>query len=340
MKIAHLILTSRFAGSERHAIALANAQSAFHDVSIVLARGAAQDRPDALAHRVAPAVRVVLLNAWKPWLAWQARRAVQRLAPDVAHAHLSVACKALQGLHGASLRVATLHIRYKAQQHSRLDALIAIAPWQVEAVPMPLRAHCAQIDNWASPVAAAAQARAQIRRRFGIAEDAFVIGALGRTERSKGLEVLLAAFERAALPGSRLVIAGAGRDWRRLRRVAPESVIMPGFVASPQDWYAAFDVFVSAARSEPFGLVFLEAMQAGLPIVASATQGAGHLAALIGRPLLPVGDVPALAAALEEVQRQPPPRRGYELGRFDRNRQVASIEAFYRTELAQREAGR
>jgi glycosyltransferase involved in cell wall biosynthesis len=112
---------------------------------------------------------------------------------------------------------------------------------------------------------------------------------------------------------------------------------MPGFVSSPQDWYAAFDVFVSPARSEPFGLVFLEAMHAGLPIVASASQGASHLANFIERPLLPVGDVSALVAALRSVRATPPPRRRYPLERFDRDRQVAIIDSFYRSALSQRD---
>ena len=340
MKIVHLILTSRFAGSERYAIELANAQSTSHDVSMLLTSKAAQDRPDALARRVAPGVKVVVLDAWKPWLAWQARRVVRGLAPDVAHAHLSAGCKALSGLRGSSLRVATLHIRYKPSQHARLDGLIAIAPWQLESVPAALRAHCVQIDNWSSPPPADATARATIRRSLGIGDDELVFGALGRTEHSKGFDLLLAAFNQAALPGSRLVIAGNGRHWQELRRSAPSCVIMPGFVVSPQDWLAAFDVFVSPARSEPFGLVFLEAMHAGLPVLASASEGASHLADIIGRPLFPIGDVQALAAALRELHRIRPARRSYDLARFDRDRQVSSIEAFYRSELALRDGGR
>ena len=340
MKIVHLILTSRFAGSERYAIELANAQSASHDVSLLLTRAAVQDRPDALGRRVASGVKLVVLDAWKPWLAWQARRVVRCLSPDVAHAHLSAGCKALHGLRGPSLRVATLHIRYKPSQHAGLDGLIAIAPWQLESVPALLRSHCAQIDNWSTPPPADATARATIRRSLGIGDDELVFGALGRTEHSKGFDLLLAAFKQAALPGSRLVIAGNGRNWQELRRSAPASVVMPGFVDSPQDWLAAFDVFVSPARSEPFGLVFLEAMHAGLPVLASASEGATHLAESIGRPLVPVGDVQALAAALRELHRLRPARRSYDLACFDRDRQVAAVETFYRCELARLDRGR
>lgn len=333
MHITHLILTHRFAGSERYAIELANAQvEAGHRVTVVLRRAAAQDRPDAIAHRLDP--RIELEITGNLLAAWQARRVVRRIKPDVAHAHLSAGCRALHGLDGHCLRVATLHIHYKPRQHQFLDGLIAIAPWQLADIPEPLRRHSVQIGNWTQSVPAAPGARENIRNQVGIATDAFVFGALGRLEESKGLDVLVEAWRRAALPAdARLVIVGQGGAFDAVRKRAPTNVIMPGFVANPSDWMDAFDVFVSAARREPFGLVFLEAMNAGLPILASASDGARHLSKHIGMPLLPVGDVDALAAALVDVHAARLPRRVYPLHDFEPSLRVADIEAFYRREL-------
>lgn len=333
MHIAHLILTHRFAGSERYAVELANAQvEAGHRVSMVLRRAATQDRPDAIAHRLDPRIDQAITGNLMP--AWQARRMLRRIKPDVAHAHLSAGCRALHGLDGHVLRVATLHIHYKPRQHRTLDGLIAIAPWQLADVPEPLRQHCVQIDNWTRMVAAAPGARAAIRNQVGVAPDAFVFGALGRVEESKGLDVLVDAWKRAALPAdARLVIVGQGKAFDAVRTRAPANVVMPGFVPNPRDWMEAFDVFVSAARREPFGLVFLEAMSAGLPILASASDGARHLSRHIGMPLLPVGDVDALAAALVDVHAARLPRRNYPMQYFDPAARMADIEAFYRREL-------
>ncbi|MDE2407205.1 MAG: glycosyltransferase [Xanthomonadaceae bacterium] len=333
MRIAHLLLTSRFAGSERHALELAAAQAAAgHAVTLVLRKAAAQPRADAIAQRVDPKVKVVLVPDL--FAAWHARRLLQRLQPDVAHAHLSKACHALRGLRAPVLRVATLHIRYKPRQHATLDGLIAIAPWQLRAVPAELRARSVQIDNWTLPRAPAADARQRLRAAHAIDDGTVLVGALGRVERSKGLDVLMDAFQRAALPNARLVIVGQGREWRRLRARAGKDVLMPGFADAPQDWLAAFDLFVSAARSEPFGLVLLEAMQAGLPILASASEGARHLAAEIGNPLLPIDDVPALAAALAAACATPPARRHYALERYRIGSKLVEVEAFYRAGLA------
>lgn len=332
LHICHLLLTDRFAGSERYAIELANFQARTHRVSLILPKSAAEDRPDALAHRVSPDVQIHLLGGFKLLRTFGARQVLRKLRPDVAHAHLSQACKTLGGLSSRRmLRAGTLHIHYKAQQHRHLDALIAIAPWQLKDVPDGLP--CEAIDNWSDPTPATSGARETLRASLGLSPSTRLIGALGRAEHSKGLDVLLEAWKQAAIPDAKLAIVGHGRDWESLRRQAPADVLMPGFVPDPQDWFAAFDGFVSAARSEPFGLVFLEAMHAGLPVLASDSQGARHLQALIDRPLVPREDARALAQALRDFASTLPARRGYDLSGFDLPTQAARIDDFYRRHL-------
>lgn len=175
MHIVHLLLTSRFAGSERHALELAAAQAADHDVTLVLRRAGAADRVDAIAHRVPPGVKVEVVGNLAA--SWRARRLLRRLRPDVAHAHLSGGCRALHGLDGLGcLRVATLHIAYKPRQHAPLDGLIAIAPWQLADIPPALRERSVQIDNWTLPREPSADARARLRAEHGIADDTFLVG--------------------------------------------------------------------------------------------------------------------------------------------------------------------
>jgi len=272
------------------------------------------------------------------WLGrWQARRLVRQLRPDVAHAHLSDGSKALGGLRdlrGKVLRVATLHIRYKPQQHAHLDALVAIAPWQMDAIAPPLRAHTAQIDNWTLPYRPAPDARQRLRAEHGITPDAWVFGSMGRMERSKGFDLLVDAFERAAIPGAHLVLVGQGAELEVLRQRKVPGVILPGFCEQPQDWMAAFDGFISAAREESFGLVFLEAMAAGLPIIATATLGANHLRVAMGARIVPLQDVAAMAGTLHAVHAQRPPRSPRSMERFSIDAKLSELEAFYRREIA------
>lgn len=337
MNIVHIILTHSFAGSERYAVELANLQAEQqHQVTLILHQRAAEPRPNAIAHRVSPKVRLHLVSGYK-WLAiFRARQLLKQLKPDVAHAHLSAACRVLHGVKGLCLRLATLHIHYKKQQHEQLDALIAIAPWQLAAIPEPLRQHSVQLDNWSAARPAAADARQRLRAEYQIPEDALVIGSLGRIEPSKGHDVLLTAFQQAAIPNSYLVLVGDGKSWQGLRNKAAPNVIMPGFSSTPQDWLASFDFFVSAARSEPFGLVFLEAMHAGLPIIATASEGASYLQPLFNTELVAIDDVAQLAKALRQ-QSQDLQKRSYPMQRFDPQSKAAEVLAFYQHQITSRQ---
>lgn len=335
MKITHLILTRNFAGSERYAMELANLQSLTHDVTIIISPQAAEPRPEALLHRLAPTVKVFVLKSKIRFLQiYEARRLLRNINPDIAHAHLNRACRALSGYSGACKRVATLHIHYKRQQHEKLDGLIAIAQWQLADIPQKLLGRTAQIDNWTAESPANAGKRQAMRTQYGIKPSDILVGALGRTVDSKGFDTLIKAFRQANIPDARLAIVGSGKAWNKLQAMAGPDIIMPGFCTTPADWLAAFDVFVSSARSEPFGLVFLEAMDSGLPIIATASQGAQHLHHLIQSPLIPIDDADSMRTALESFCSRPVARRQYDLSRYRIEPKALEIEAFYRSLMA------
>ena len=337
MHICHLILTHTFAGSERYAIELANQQSLTHKVSLILHTRGCETRESALLQHVSSRVKVYQVSGPK-WLASQrARSLVKHLQPDVAHAHLSAACKALKRL-PHTLCVASLHIHYKSTQHRHLDGLIAIAPWQLTAIPQPLLEHTRQIDNWTRAIRAGDSDRSRLREHWQVEEDHFVFGALGRVEQSKGHDNLIAAFAQLNAPMARLVIVGTGAAISSVRACVPEQikpqVIFHGYTSEPQACLAGFDAFVSAARSEPFGLVFLEAMVAQLPIIATASQGALYLQAHFQHPPVPVDNSTALAAAMATVKSQCLQRGSAPVERvlsaYDINSRAAEITEFYK----------
>lgn len=335
MKIAHLLLTHSFAGTERYVVELANAQAmSGHEVTVILHKRAAENRPNSIAHRFNEKVRQLFVGGPSLIVFWLARKVIQKLEIDVAHAHLSGGCRAIQSLRAPFLRVATLHIHYKPQQHRGMDALIAIAPWQMKDIPPDQLAHAEQINNWTQTAKPDAFAREKIRTELGIPADTFLIGALCRAEKSKGLDVLIDAYLANPPANARLVIVGGGRDWEALRKRAPAEILMPGFVSRPQDWFSAFDGYVSAARTEPFGLVFLEAFAAGLPVLSTASEGAQIFQALIGRPLLKCGDVHSMTEGLQHFLSERPAKRAYDLSDFNYEYQVNRVEAFYKKQWA------
>jgi glycosyltransferase involved in cell wall biosynthesis len=99
-----------------------------------------------------------------------------------------------------------------------------------------------------------------------------VIGAVGRLDAMKGFDLLLHAVSR--LSDVRVIIVGEGDERPRLERLAAEQgisnrVSLPGWDDNPRNWLSKFDVFTLPSRSEGFPLTLVEAMFAGLPIIAS-----------------------------------------------------------------------
>ncbi len=109
----------------------------------------------------------------------------------------------------------------------------------------------------------------------GIPADAPLAVAVGRLIEQKDHATLLRAFAsvRAELPQARLAILGSGPLEAETRQLAAElglkdAVTLPGRT-DIRDWLERADVFVHTSRWEGFGIVLLEAMLAGLPIVAT-----------------------------------------------------------------------
>ena len=113
-------------------------------------------------------------------------------------------------------------------------------------------------------------------------------------------------------PDTEFVIAGEDKSSSRENRIALENLIhelglyenvrLVGWVDDMPGFLATLDLFVSAARSEPFGLAIVEAMAAGVPVVATASEGAREIIDdnQTGR-LIPIGDVASLARTIDEL---------------------------------------
>ncbi len=126
-------------------------------------------------------------------------------------------------------------------------------------------------------------ARQWFRAKHGIDDARPVALYVGRVAHEKNIEFLLDVAEqmRETIPAMLLVIAGDGPALPNLRksvgdRGLADSVRLIGYLDRGADLpacYAAADVFVFASRTETQGLVLLEAMATGLPVVALAEMG-------------------------------------------------------------------
>ncbi|WP_370326803.1 glycosyltransferase family 4 protein [Euzebya sp.] len=134
---------------------------------------------------------------------------------------------------------------------------------------------------------------------------------VGRLEKRKGLETLIKAFLRLRASGHhlRLCVVGEGPERERCQHMVPPSlrteVLFVGAVSHAElpRYHASSDVFVSPAiGGESFGIVLLEGMAAGLPVVASDIPGYRTVMSdgVQGR-MVPPGDSIALADALDAL---------------------------------------
>jgi phosphatidylinositol alpha 1,6-mannosyltransferase len=143
-------------------------------------------------------------------------------------------------------------------------------------------------------------------RRLNGWDDKFVLLHVGRLAAEKGVQRIVEGFRiaRGLLPtGSvHLIVAGGGPDEHALRRAAPPDVTFLGVLdhkyALPQ-LYASADAFVFASLTETLGLVVLEAMASGLPVIATPAGGvADHLRDGENGLAFPAGDVTEMAHAM------------------------------------------
>jgi len=148
-----------------------------------------------------------------------------------------------------------------------------------------------------------ADAAATARFRHGASR---VVGTVGRLADQKALHVLLDATPRllAEDPGTRVLIVGDGplrpALERQARRLGVDgAVAFAGHQADVVPAYAAMDVFVLPSRYEGFGIVFVEAMALGVPVVGTRVVGIED-AVVDGVTglLVPHGDADALATAV------------------------------------------
>jgi glycosyltransferase involved in cell wall biosynthesis len=172
-----------------------------------------------------------------------------------------------------------------------------------------------------------------------------VVGTIARLAAQKAIHVLLDATPLLLRddPATRLLIVGDGPLRAALEHRARElgishAVTFAGYQEDVVSAYGAMDVFVLPSRDEGYGLVFLEAMAMGVPVVGTRVIGTTDAVedGVTGL-LVPYNDAPALAQAVLRILGDPElacrlrgtaaerVRRG-----FSRERWTAQVEALYR----------
>jgi glycosyltransferase involved in cell wall biosynthesis len=354
---AEMLLGELAGGAAAHGLLLSVSQ--LHD---------ADEGPSAVRLRGA-GVEPQLLSAGgllAPGTLRRVRRHLAAVRPDVLHTHLQYA----DLLGGAAARtlglpaVSTLHVLDpRADRRDRVRARMAATVRRrcharVLAVSEHLRgaylargadrpSHVQTVHNGIA-ARAAPGGGARVRAELGIGAGELVVAMVAVLRPGKGHDLAVAAMDdvRRTLPGVRLLIAGDGPARDDVARVAArlgEGARMIGHRDDIMAVLDAADLLLHPSRADAFPTVLLEALAAGVPIVASAVGGIpeivedGRTGVLVAPPLEPGAFAAPLARLLADRElRGALARRGRE--RFDAEftveRWAARLRGVYEDVLA------
>jgi len=309
LKITQIMLSEGFGGAERAFVDLCRALAARGvEVQAICRRASrAQERLADVHGLILTPVQV--RGGWDPFCRRAVRRCLKDFGSSIAHVHMARAAS----LGGQAARqlgvpvVTKLHNYVKLKYYRNVDWFNVTTESQRDyllANGIPGN-RISVIPNFSALVPAKPS-------EAGAAGPPMRWLAYGRLVHKKGFDQLLRAF--AALhqdqPTARLILAGDGEEAPRLRALAAElgieaSVEWPGWVTDVGALLAEADVFVLPSRDEPFGIVVIEAMASGIPIVATRTHGPREILDETTAHLCAVDDASDLQRAMREVVADP-----------------------------------
>lgn len=318
MRILQISSARHFGGGERHLVDLTKGLvSKGHDVFVATT----PDSPLVRELQDIPDGNILKLTFRKPFdlsTAWRLRRFARERNVEIIHAHMArdypLAALAVGNAKYSRL-VLTRHVLFPMGGLHRLTRrrvarVIAVS----EAVGRSLRQQAIFDEDQIVVVRNGIDVS-----RFGPPEkrnesSVLRVGILGELSPVKGQQefVRAAAIVAAKRQDVEFIIAGSdnsndgkyGRDLKQLIQsngLSERAQIIEKRI-DISEFLAQLDLFVSASHSEAFGLAIVEAMAAGVPVIATNTEGACEILTdgLTGR-LVPIGDVAALSDAVIEI---------------------------------------
>lgn len=328
--IAHIINALQVGGAEKLIVTLAHVMAQRNiPLTVITLR---HDIPAVKAEVEAAGAKVINFYGYKqanPVRFWRLLRFVKQEQFNVLHTHLTLANN-LGGMVGRLLSVpvvTTLHnIAMQSQTHpvnGRIESwllqhnaaqVIAVGENIAEAhhnrlAPKPITV----IPNAvASPPPLAPEERIRLRGLLMDNPAGFLLIAVNRLEPQKGLPDLLQAFAQLLTihPQARLIIAGKGSQEAALRTQITQmgldgKATLLGVRHDVPALLAASDIFVSASHWEGLPVAVLEAMAAGLPVVATAVGELPRVITTDSGLLVPAKKPDQLALAIDLLVSNP-----------------------------------
>ena len=220
------------------------------------------------------------------------REAIKRINPDIVYCHSSFAggfgrlatkglpCKVVYNPHGWAFNIKGVksyaYLLIEKALAPMTDKIVCISEAEYTSA---IQKHIADetklslIPNGID-IGAVRNAKAKSRSELGIAEDAFVVGMIGRLSAQKAPDVFIRAAKliHEKIPNSAFIIVGNGEEEAEVKAYAKENgmqLIVTGWTDEPYSYLKTFDVAMLLSRWEGFGLAIVEYMAAEKNVVAT-----------------------------------------------------------------------
>ncbi len=309
MKMTHIMLAKGFGGAERSFVDSALAMAARgHAVQAICHRDFVEKgRLEGVENLTLETIRD--FGEWDFLAPRRIKKLLEKFGSEIVHTQLKRA--AWHGSRGAVLAVipcvSKLHNYVKLDRYQKVHTLICTtedqrrhvleSAWPAERVVV--------IPNFSR-----LEAVAQVREKWP-AEPLRLLS-YGRCVPKKGFSHLLEAFRQVLDAGhdARLKIGGTGEELENLQKLARyldlgERIELGVWIDEVADALAEADIFVIPSLDEPFGIVMLEAMARGVPIVSTKTKGPLEVLSEDSAALVKIGSADAIFEGVESLLNDP-----------------------------------
>ena len=341
MRISQIMLSKGFGGAERHFVDLTLALVARgHSIQVICNRSFP-------AHKYLEATTglqidsITVRGTWDLIASWRIGALLKAFAPDIAHAHLARAAH----LTGRATRQKSPLLVTNTHNYIKLKYYKYVRGFVVATGAQQSYLTCSGIDTnciVSIPHFSRFSDPFSPKRSGG---RTFI--SLGRLVKKKGFDILLEALSLLRGRGidADLVIGGDGCELLHLMALSKHykiesNVRFVGWVDVVKDFLLQGDVFVLPSLDEPFGIVLLEAMATGLPIISTRTDGPSQILSDCSAYMVDPGNSLQLSWAMQETLERPAERAGRARNaalsygeRYTENVVIPQYENFYRALL-------
>ncbi|MEM7542569.1 MAG: glycosyltransferase [Pseudomonadota bacterium] len=306
------MLAKQFGGAERHCVDLvAGLTERGHPTTVILQPDAGSSRHFSRCDQQLLRLEVVRVRGNWDWYAKRkVRNLLRRCQPDVVHTHLARASHiaAPQAKREGIPTITNSHNYIALKYYADVDHFVVPTSRQFHYLSdqqiAPSRLH--EIPHF-SPLA--------VQDPKGVVDGPLHMVSLGRFVEKKGYDLLLRAFAALVHEGldARLSLAGDGEQKRTLRDLAEtlsiaQHVEFCGWIDNVAEFVRGGDLFILPSRDEPFGIVVLEAMACGIPIVTTNTHGPSEILSSENAYFAASDDFDSLLVAMKSACRDPAAR--------------------------------